>query len=620
MNKNIYLNIIVTLAVLLLAALGVLLINAVDRVHLTGREGLRRLDAVEDALSRRRYGKALAVPHVSKKENNTQSGTLAANAEFFDPNAEFGGRIITAATADTNNMNFLINNDSTVSTFWGICHASLGERNFEHPEKFEPMLAKSWSMSPDHKVFNIKLRKGVLWHDFTDPVSGKEWRNREVTAHDFKFYLDVIKNPDVNCNAIRVYYNDIDRIEVVSDYEFKVYWNKEYFLSTSLTLGLQPLPRHLYHAYPGEFDGKKFNDDHQRNRLIVGCGPYRFLRWDKDQRVVFVRWENYFGRDLGIMPPIQYRVFEIIKHPNTRFQALRAGSVDRMGLTPEQWVQYADMPEFADGQLRKIKYLGRSYSYIGWNQKNSLFQDKRVRQALTHLVNREKILRDVYFGLGIIVTGTFFAATPYYDQSVEPYPFDIEHAKKLLSEAGWSDSDGDGILDQDGIKFEFAIMQVANHSIQQRMLPIIKEDMAKAGIRMTIQTFEWSVYVQRLEQKNFDACTLGWALSYESDPYQLWHSSQADKTHSSNHIGFSNPEADRLIEEIRRTFDVDKRIELCHEFHRLLHEEQPYTFLISADSLLAQSNRYRNVRVFASEIPGVIMWTPHAEQRKVPGL
>jgi peptide/nickel transport system substrate-binding protein len=418
-----------------------------------------------------------------------------------------------------------------------------------------------------------------------------------------------------------VYYRDLEKLEVIDDYTFKVHWRNRYFRSEELTLGLSPLPRHLYHAYPGPFNADKFNEDHQRNRILIGCGPYRFLSWDKDRRVVFTRFQKYFGNKLGIAPPIKYCVFEIIKHPNTRFQALLASKLDRLGLEPVQWVKRTNTPEFApDGKLRKMKYLSRAYYYMGYNLTRPQFKDKRVRQALTHLVNRKKILKDVYYGLGKIVTGPFYSETPYYDKSIKPYDFSVSEAKKLLAEAGWKDTDSDGILEKDGMKFEFTILQVANNPIQQKMLPIIKEDFAKAGINMKIQTLEWSVLLQRLTEKNFDVCVLGWTLPYESDPYQVWHSSQADKKHSSNHIGFKNKKADQLIEEIRRTFDVKKRIELCREFHRILHEEQPYTFLFAPYSLLAQSRRYKNVHKFPLGIPTEIMWTPKSEQLKVPGL
>ncbi|MDD5728792.1 MAG: ABC transporter substrate-binding protein [Victivallales bacterium] len=431
----------------------------------------------------------------------------------------------------------------------------------------------------------------------------------------------MIRNPKTNCGPLRVYYQDVDKIEVLDRYKFKITWKKRYFRSLGLTLGMQPLPRHLYHAYPGPFDPLKFNDDHQRNRVIVGCGPYRFLRWDKDNQVIFVRFEKYFGKKYGIMPPLKYRVYRIIKHPNTRFQALTSGAIDQLSLDSEQWTKRTGGREFQPGgELRKIKYLAQSYAYIGYNLRNPLFKDKKVRRALTHLIDRERILKEVLHGLGEIVTGPFFYNSQAYDKSIKPYAFDIAEAKKLLAEAGWKDSDGDGILDKDGKNFCFTFMQISGSVSQQKIIPLIKEDMAKAGIDMQIQVFEWAVYLQRLEQKNFDVCFLAWSLSYEADPYQLWHSSQADKLHTSNHISFKNAEADRLIEQIRETFDTQKRIELCREFHRLLHEEQPYTFLFAPYSLIAQSSRYRNVRVFPLRLETEIMWTPKAKQQKVTGI
>lgn len=152
------------------------------------------------------------------------------------------------------------------------------------------------------------------------------------------------------------------------------------------------------------------------------------------------------------------------------------------------------------------------------------------------------------------------------------------------------------------------------------MMPLIQETLAAAGIDMKIQNLEWSVYLQRLQDKNFEACCLGWQSPFDPDPYQIWHSSQADLPGSSNHIGFRNHEADRLIEELRATFDMERRIELARRFEALLHEEQPYTFLFVPYQLEARSGRYRNVRVFPGGIPDLIQWVPQAEQRPVPGL
>ncbi len=633
MNKNLYLNFILTVATIALVFLGITLINAVDRVQKSNQDILKRFDRLEETIASKsvdnkkllKLFKTISSSPVQlvKKDaaKEVREAVEIANLEYFDPKAVPGGRLITAISSDTPNMNVLINNEATASTFNALCSSSLAARNLETPDKFEPLMAESWTISPDKLTYVIKLKKGILWHDFTDPVNRKKWKNKEVTAEDFKFFLDVIRNPKTNCAASRVYYKDIDTIEVINKYKLKIVWKKRYFRSLGLTLGLSPLPRHLYHAYPGPFDPKKFNDDHQRNRMIVGCGPYRFLRWDKNRRVVFVRFEKYFGKKYGIMPPLKYRVYKIIKHPNTRFQALLSSKLDQLGLTAEQWVKRTSGSIFQKGgKIKKIKYLGHGYSYIGYNLKNPVFKDKRVRVALTHLVDRERILKEVYHDLGKIVTGPFFYNSTAYDKSIKPYPFDIQKAREILSQAGWRDTDGDGILDKDGRKLSFTFMQIASSTSQKKIIPMIQEDMAKAGIDVKIQVFEWAVYLEHLEQKNFDVCFLGWTTGYEADPYQVWHSSQADKMHTSNHISFKNPEADRLIEEIRRTFDPVKRAELCHQFQKILHEEQPYTFLFANYNLIAQSNRYRNVRVFPLGLETNIMWTPGSRQEKITGL
>ncbi|HCE44079.1 MAG TPA: hypothetical protein DET40_11070 [Lentisphaeria bacterium] len=631
MNKNVYLNIIATILLIAVIVIGLAVVKSVDLMRDRAEQATKQLDSIQSRISnleKKISEGQVSSPAQSQQKVQEQKTDKAepqpakiANLQYYDPNAESGGRLITSIASETKNMNYLINNESFVSAIWDYATDSLTDRNLEHMELFEPKLAESWSLSEDKTTYTIKIRKGVLWHDFTDPVSGKKWSDVEVKAQDFKFYVDVIKDEKTDCAASRTYYQDLEKVEVVSDYEFKVKWSKPYFLSESMTLGLNPLPRHLYHAYEGPFDGKKFNDDHERNRMVVGCGPYRFDRWDKGQRIVLKKWEKYYGKNYGIMPPLENIVFEIIPHPNTQFQSLTSGMIDRMGLTPEQWVNRTNTPEFDEktGKISKYKYPSRSYSYIGYNLTMPLFQDKTVRQALTHLVNRERILKEVYYGLGRIVSGPSFIDTPYYDKSIQPYPFSIEKAKELLLKAGWKDTDGDGILDKDGKKFEFTILGVSNHPLQERILPIVKEDMAKAGIVMNIRFVEWSVYTQRLENKSFEVCILGWGMGIEDDPYQLWHSSEAEKMGSSNHIGFKNQEADRIIEAIRPCFDLNKRIELCHKFHRLLHEEQPYTFLISPYTLLAQSKSYRNVRVFPGGVETKIMWCPKAEQKPVQG-
>jgi len=224
-------------------------------------------------------------------------------------------------------------------------------------------------------------------------------------------------------------------------------------------------------------------------------------------------------------------------------------------------------------------------------------------------------------GAGTPTKATFPEAAAFgKDAPMSNVPdFDMDGARKLLTDSGYKDTDGDGILDKDGKKFSFTIMQVAGHPTQKRLFPMLKESFAAAGIDMKLQNVEWSVYIRRLEERRYDACCLGWMSGFDPDMYQVWHSSQRGEG-GSNHINYANAELDRLIIEMRKTFDMPRRIELARRIAAILHEDQPYTFLFCPYSLVALSSRYRNVRVFPSGLAEELFWVPARDQLAVPGL
>ena len=611
MNNRRTTEILLAFFLIAVAATGYVLVTALDRLRLE----LESLHATVRTLNEKISSAPLrtaasAVPEKPKPE------VPMANVQFFDPEAVSGDRFISSIAADTKNMNYLLNNDATLgNALMPRVMDSLGVRAYDDLNKFLPQMAESWNVSPDGLRIRVKLRDGILWHDFTDPVTKKEWKDVPVTSEDFKFYVDVVKDPKVDAAPLRTYLSDLDSVRVINDREFEVIWKKRYFLSLDMTLSLSPLPRHLYHAYEGPFNPERFNSDNERNRILVGCGPYRFIKWDKGHRILMTRWEKYYGARYGTMPPVKELAFDVIQHPNTRLQALLSKDLDAAPLTPDQWIHRTNSREFGpDGFLRKFKTSQLVYNYLGFNLSNPLFRDAKTRVALSHLVDRDRIVKDIYYGLAVPVSGPFFPDGPAYDKSIKPYSYSPELAKKLLAEAGWRDEDGDGVLERDGRKFKCTLMYPNANETYKRMLPIIKEAMAKAGVQMELLGLEWSVCVQRLEKKNFDMCALGWSGGLNPDPFQLWHSSQADVEGSSNHIRFKNAEADRLIESIRVTFDASDRQKLYHRCHRLVHEEQPYICLFAPADLNALNSRYRNVREFPLGIVDTILWTPKAQQ------
>jgi ABC-type transport system substrate-binding protein len=228
---------------------------------------------------------------------------------------------------------------------------------------------------------------------------------------------------------------------------------------------------------------------------------------------------------------------------------------------------------------------------------------------MTYATNRAGILEKVFAGLGSLTTGPFQNTTPYYDSSIAPYPFDLDRAKKLLAKAGWQDTDGDGLLDKTlrpgdakRTPFEFTILVYGSRQEYTALANIMKDDLLRIGVKMNIDAAEWSLMQKRMEEKNFDAYTGGWGSPWESDPYQVWHSSQADVPKGSNRVGFRNKQADAIIEKLRDTFDRAERIRLSHEFHRIVHDEQPYTFFFDEKNVYCTWNEVKGI-VFSKVRP-----------------
>jgi peptide/nickel transport system substrate-binding protein len=229
------------------------------------------------------------------------------------------------------------------------------------------------------------------------------------------------------------------------------------------------------------------------------------------------------------------------------------------------------------------------------------------------LLDRQTILDTIFYGLGKVVTGSEFSESPEYDKSIQPWPFDPERAKKLLAEAGWADTDKDGILDKDGVPFKFDYMIPSGSPEYEQLATVYKEELGKAGIAMTILLREWASFIESLTNRKFDAVTLAWAIPPDDDPYQIWHSSQTEK--GSNYPGYKNPEVDKLLEDIRIEFDRNKRIPIFHRFHAILYEEQPYTFLFNIYTLGAIDKRFQDVRVYPLGTDPREWWVPKSVQR-----
>jgi len=506
-----------------------------------------------------------------------------------DPVPVDGDWLVSNLSAEPATLNPITATDAYAQTVNSNLYESLVRRN-EKTLEIEPVLAESWDVSEDHLTYTFHLRKGVRWHD-----------GRPFTAADILFSFERIRDPKVDAAHQRNYYQDIENLELIDAHTVRYHYKMPYFRALEVCGSIDIVPAHLFR------EGEDFNQ-HPIGRNPIGTGPYRFLRWDTGKEIVLVRNEEYWGTK----PHLKQLVYKIITDRTVALQVLKQKGLDYLGLLPIQWMKQTQGRRFEESFV-KLKYYQPSYSYIGWNNRRPLFADRRVRQAMTMLLDRELFVKKVLFGLGTVVSGTFYINSPEYNRAVVPYPYDPAAALELLKSAGWEDHDGDGILDRDGRPFAFEFIISSGSKIGEQLATIMQENLKQAGICMQIHKLEWAVFLQRIDARNFDACTMGWSLGWESDPYQLWHSSMAEK--GSNFVGFQNDEADRIMEAARKEFNPETRRGLYHRFHEILHEEQPYTFLFTTEALQAVSRRFQNVNVYPMGLYPREWWVPAAQQR-----
>jgi peptide/nickel transport system substrate-binding protein len=285
---------------------------------------------------------------------------------------------------------------------------------------------------------------------------------------------------------------------------------------------------------------------------------------------------------------------------------------------PDDWLRGGSTPEFIAKFNRFTPnspipgYVSR-LNYIGWNMRKPQFSDKRVRQALCMLFDRQLVIDEVWGGIGTLVTGDIYHLAPEYNKDVKPWPFDPVAAGKLLDEAGWKDTNQDGVRDKNGIDFEFELSFASGVQEYERLGTVYQEELKRAGIKVVLGPLEWATFQDRVQNRNFDACMLAWLLDVGPDPYQLFHSSQSEK--GSNYPGLNIPEVDQILEDARQEFSQEKRNTMYHRYHEILHEEQPYIFLYARPGLIAIDKRFQGGNNKPGGLVPMDWWVPKDQQK-----
>jgi len=458
--------------------------------------------------------------------------------------------------------------------------------------KFRGVLAEAWQQDPAGLWIRVRLREGIRFSD-----------GEPLTAEDVRWtFMDFIFNPSIEAERSRSTLEQITGVEVIDPLTFEIKFSQSLSFNLPYALGIYVLPKHFY----SKFEPSQINSS---TGLLMGSGPFRIERldpseqWTPGRDLVLARNEYYQGP----RPPLDRLRFKVVSEDLARLVSYRNGEGDMIIPTSPQFVK-ATAEEGWDKQNHSLSWINMrsGYSFIAWNSgmrngRQTPFGDKRVRQAMTLCLDREKMIRDIWEGIGIVAKGSVNPESPASDPAVKPWPFDPEKGKALLAEAGWQDRNGDGILENEaGQPFRFEFTRSGAGEIAERISNYIKDSYAKVGIIVDVRVVDWSIMQEILKSRDFDALTMGWSASApESDPRQIFHS-ESIKEGGDNFAQWNSPRADELIDLIRTTLDYDERMKVWHDFEATLHDEQPYTFIRVAPWLRFVKKSIGNVQTYKS--------------------
>lgn len=442
--------------------------------------------------------------------------------------------------------------------------------------ELQPGLAHDWDVSDDGLKYTFYLEEGVTFHDGT-----------EFNAEAVKINFDRFADPDHEyafADADYVYFmyatmfgghkgddgHVVDEVNVVNDHEVEFILNKPlgFFLQNmAMTYFAITSPAAL-EEYGGEI-----------NENPVGTGPFKFVSWSKDESIILEKFENY--RKEGL-PKLDKVIFEVIPENAARLIALRSGDIDIMdGLNPDD---AAGVDE--DDDLILYARAENNFGYVGFNVQKEPVDNKELRHAISHAIDREAIVEALYAGYGTPAVNPLPPNYLGYNDEVEGYQYDVEKAKELLAEAGY----------EDGLEIELWTMPVARPYMPdpETVAEIIQNNLAEINVDVNIIREEWAPYLEKTMNGEHQMYMLGWSGTNGDPDYFLSSLLHGSNIGDSNREFYQNPEVDQLLDDAKVAVEQDEREDLYKQAQALIAEDTPMIPLVHSTPVMATANNVKN--------------------------
>jgi peptide/nickel transport system substrate-binding protein len=468
-----------------------------------------------------------------------------------------GGDLVIGMSGSPTLFNPLYSNDTASGEIEDMVYESLLGSSKEDFSPTTDALAESVEESEDGLTYTVKLKEGIKFHD-----------GEPLTADDVVFTYSIPLSDDYD-GPRKSNFEALDRVEKVDDLTVKFHMKRVDAQFQTVGMGYGILPEHILKDVPIKDLG-----EHEFNtKKPVGSGPFKFVEWKDGEYVKLEAFEDYYQGK----PHLDSITFKIIPDANALLTQLQNRDIDFWSGVPPSDIE--TVKSFQDEAGIKIEEgLALSYTYFAGNLRNDLFKDKKVRQAITHAIDREQIVNEILEGHGEVAHVPESPLSWAYNPDVPKFEYDPEKAKKLLAEAGWKPGK-DGILEKDGKRFSFEVKTNQGNKAREDIVVLLQEQLKEVGIEAKPKVVEWSSLIADIDPGvwNFDAIVLGWALATDPDPSGIFHTKEIEQ--GLNSIAYSNPELDKLMDQQLQEKDKEKRKKMIGEIQAKLAEDQPYTFL-----------------------------------------
>ena len=457
-------------------------------------------------------------------------------------------------------------------------------------QTFRPRLAESWEVSEDGMEYVFHLREGVTWHD------GEPFTADDV-IFDFTSFCDYRMNSNnyltifSNIAGAPEYYEytkalsegaepetvvkGVSGLEKVDDYTVKMTLHTYYApLMTSLS-NLNLFPKHIWEAIP--------IDTWLTSEQIatpIGTGPYKFVKYERDQYVQFEANPDYY---LG-EPKIKTVIYKIVNQDTAQVELLN-GDLDVVSMISNPTKEVMD--NYINNGMNVLEFADQGYQIMAINTQVEKLSDKVVRQAFCYAINRQGMIDNLLNGYAKLLNCPCYRDSWAYPDDLEEYAYNPEKAKELLASIGWEDTDGDGVVDKDGEPFVVNLLCPTGNKVREQSAVIIQQNLKDIGVTCNVETMDFNTVMERsVYSADYELSLIGWSVNIDPDVFDMYHSS-TQFLNNNNMARYANPELDPLLEASATEPDQEKRKELFYQIFHILNQDIPMMMLYSANEIRA---------------------------------